>query len=103
MKTIYPKITWVNQGELDGDDKRWKGTALGYEMDLRYQWGGKWQGYWTAILNHGAIQTGSGEHGYLFGTVEEAKAAIEAEMRRRIDEKIVGAREVLARYTDYNL
>jgi len=96
----YPNVTWVDQGEIDGDDRRWKGTATGFEIDLRYQWGGKWKGHWTVIVNHGAIQTGHGEHGYLFDSVEEAKEAAETEIKRRVSEKVKSALAVLDTYTD---
>lgn len=96
--TCYPEITWVNQGEIDGDDNRWKGTAKGYEMDVRFQWSGEWKGYWTAILNCIAIQTGSGEHGYLFDTAEAAKEALEIAMHDRIDSRVKEARAVIDTY-----
>lgn len=95
MTIRYPEITWIDQDP----QRRWKGSALGYEFDVRYQAGGKWQGYWTAIVNHGAIQTGSGEFGYLFPSAEAAKTAAETEMKLRIDRRVDEAQKVLASYT----
>ena len=103
LPPVYPEIEWINQGELDGDDKRWKGAAEGFEFDIRYQWGGKgkedWQGHWTCIVNHGAIQTGHGPHGYLYDSAEEAMQAAETEMKRRIDERVKSALTTLMKYT----
>lgn len=103
MSIVYPEIIWENVGEGRGDDWRWKGSAkvddFEFEFDLRYQWGGAWKGHWTVIVNHGAIQTGHGPHGYLFNSSEESKVAAETEMKRRIDNRVADAIETLAAFT----
>ena len=100
MRTVYPKISWVNQGEIQGNDRLWKGEALGFEFRVGYQWSGDWKGHWTCIVNHGAIQTGHGPHNYLYDTAEEAMAAAEVEMHQRVDAKIEAALDVLRKYTE---
>lgn len=95
---MYPAIEWVNQGEIDGNDRRWKGVAVGFEFDIRYQWSGDWKGSWTVIVNHGAIQTGHGPHGYLFDSAEEGMQAAYTEMKRRIDLRVRDAGEVMKKY-----
>lgn len=99
-KVSFPEITWVNKGERDGDDRRWKGEAEGYEFDVRYHWGGNMKGLWTAIVNHGAIQTGGGPHGYTFPDAETAKRAAEQEMKDRITAKVEAALATLGKYTN---
>lgn len=102
MRTTYPTISWINQGEIQGNDRLWKGTATGFEFRVGYQWSGEWKGHWTCIVNHSAIQTGHGPHNYLYDTAESAMEAAEKEMKRRIDEDVQSAVRVLQTYTDFD-
>lgn len=94
MKTVYPEITWSQTGE-----NRWIGSATGYDLSAGLAQGGPHKGKWTGILNGGAIQTGKGEFGYDFDSEAEVKTALEAEMNRRIDERVAAAKKTLETYT----
>ena len=90
----YPDITW---GDCPDHDKRYKGTAKGFEFDVPYHWSGEHKGTWSAIVNH--IPIGTGEFGDNFPDADAAKTAAEAEMKRQIDGKVAAAQKILDRYT----
>lgn len=101
MKIVYPEITWTDQGEISGDDRRWTGEAFGFRIEVLYKWGGVWAGYWSATVNSKAIQTGIGPHGYLFETPEDAKAAVVAEVHSQVDHIVARAKNDLSAFTDF--
>lgn len=94
----YPEVKWTN--EFDGD-RRWEGEAADFNFSIRYQWSGTDKGYWCALVNSRAIQTGSGPHGYRFESAEAAKEAAIATMKDRIDAKVHIALNTLKTYTNY--
>lgn len=94
----YPKVEWTREYD---DDRRWDGKAEGFELSIRYQWAGRDKGFWCALVNSRAIQTGSGPHGYRFESAEAAKKAAVATMKDRIDAKVQVALNTLKAYTNY--